>query len=105
MNAPAKVIVLAALACGVGAVAPGAASAMPVANIGIDLAPITQDVHAVRVCNRWGRCWWSAGSHYHGRYGYRAPYYGYRYGWRHPHRYGYGWRGHGGWHGGHGHWR
>ena len=39
MNAPAKVIVLAALACGVGAVAPGAASAMPVANIGIDLAP------------------------------------------------------------------
>ncbi|WP_457798762.1 hypothetical protein [Methylocystis sp. S23] len=111
MNTPVKIAISAAFVCGFSALAAPPASAMPVANIG--LAPATEEAHAVRVCNRWGRCWWSYAGHYHGRYGYgwRRPYYGPRYGWRHPgygwhgRRYGYGWHGGHGWRGGRGHWR
>ncbi|WP_442755029.1 hypothetical protein ACNHKD_18935 [Methylocystis sp. JAN1] len=119
MNVPVKIAISAAFVCGFSALASSAASAMPVANVG--LAPATEEAHAIRVCNRWGRCWWSYAGHYHGRYGYGwgRPYYGgYRYGWRRPyhgygwhgHRYGYGWGGRGwhgsyGWRGGHGRWR
>lgn len=97
MNTPVRIAISAAFACGLSTFASGAASAMPVADIG--LAPATEKAHAVRVCNR-GRCWWSYAGRYHG---------GYRYGWSRPH---YGWHGHhygyGGWRRGwrhHGHWR
>jgi hypothetical protein len=106
MSFPAKFIVVAAFGFGAMALAPNASVAMPIANVGLDTAPLTEEAHAVRVCNR-GRCWWTHAGHYHGRYGYMArPYYwhgrGYHYGWRHPYgwhggRYGYGWRGHGHW--------
>lgn len=83
MSSPVKFALAAVFVCGVAALAPGAASAMPVAKVGVDAAPLTEEVHAVRVCNRWGRCVWSYAGHMHGP----------RYGWRYPHRhYGYGWR-------------
>lgn len=105
MHSSFRIALTAAALCGFSAFSPNAASAMPLANVG--LAPATEEAHAVRVCNRY-RCWWTYAGHYHGRYGYgwRRPYYGHRYGW-HGHRYGYGWRGHG-WHRGYGwggHWR
>jgi hypothetical protein len=92
----------AALAGGVMAFSPSA-SAMPAANVGSVVAPQVDQAHAVRVCNRWGRCWWSYAGHRHGGYAWRRPYYGWRggyawrgrhygYGSRHPH-YGHGWRG------------
>lgn len=84
MKASAKFVIGAAFACGISALAPNAASAMPVDPVG--LAPATEEAHAVRVCSR-GRCWWSHAGHYHGRYG---SGWGRPYGWRHPH---YGWRG------------
>jgi hypothetical protein len=117
MITPVRFVVSAAFAGGFAMLAPSAASAMPIANVGLGAAPLTEDVHAVRMCNRWGRCWWTYAGHYHPRYygyyrggyryGWHRPYYGYRYGWRHPYyrHYGYGWhRGYGAraWHG---HWR
>lgn len=88
MHTPVRLAVAAVFACGFAALASGPASAMPIAKVGVDAPPITEEVHAVKVC-RYGRCWWSA-SHYHGpRYGWRR---GYRYGWRHPHYRHYGYR-------------
>jgi hypothetical protein len=111
MNTVTKFVVSAAFACGFAALAPGAASAMPIANIGLNATPMTEEAHAVRMCNHSGRCWWTTAGHYHRgyygsgyRYGWRHPHYGYRYGWRQPHyrHYGYGWhRGYGA----RGHWR
>jgi hypothetical protein len=118
---PVKFAAAAAFACGAVSVAASAASAMPIANVGLTPAPQIEDVAAVRVCNAYGHCWWRAtGPYYYGyrrpyygayRYGWRRPY-GYHYGWRHPyyHHYGYGFHGRygGGWHrgfGGRGHWR
>lgn len=82
MSMPVKLAISTLFAGGFVALAAGAASAMPVAKVGMEAPPITEDVHAVRVCNRWGRCVWSYAGHVHGP----------RYGWRHPyHRhYGYG---------------
>lgn len=113
---PVKFAVVAAFAYGAVSMAPSAASAMPIANVGLAPAPQIEDAAAVRVCDRYGRCWWRATGPYYGRpyryggyrYGWRRPY-GYHYGWRHPRyrHYGYGRHG-GGWHrgfGGHGHWR
>jgi hypothetical protein len=95
MKTALNFLAAAALAGGVMAFAPSA-SAMPAANVGSVVAPEVDQAHAVRVCNRWGRCWWSYAGHRHGgRYGWRRPYYGWHgggYGWRHP-RYGYGGRG------------
>jgi len=111
MNSHFKLAVAAVFICGATALAPDAASAMPVAKFTTEAAPAVEQVHAVRVCNRWGRCWWTAAGHRHGgyAYGWRRPYYHGGYGW-HGGR--YGWRGgyHGGrygrWGGGHrGHWR
>lgn len=90
MNGTVKFLALAALACGLSATAPSAASAMPVAKAGLDVAPAAEPVHVVRVCNRWGRCWWTARGHSH-RWGWGPRY---RYGWGHP---GWGWRGHRHW--------
>lgn len=90
MNTPVKLAISTVFACGFAALASGPASAMPLARTGVDVAPITEEAHAARVCNRWGRCWWSAGGHVHGpRYGWRR---GYHYGWRHPYRGGYRYR-------------
>lgn len=97
MNASLKFAISAAFACGLSALAPSAASAMPVADVG--LAPATEEAHAVRVCSR-GRCWWTTAGHRHGGY-WGRPYrgwHGHGWGWR-----GHGWRGHG-WHGGHHGW-
>jgi hypothetical protein len=100
MNAPVKVIAAAAFACGLSAFASQPAQAMPLATTGVDVAPLTEQAHAVRMCNRFGRCWWTYAGHFHrGFYGYRRPVY--HYGWRHPYRH-YGWGrpyygGHWGW--------
>jgi hypothetical protein len=83
MNTPVKYAVSAAFACGFAALLAGPAAAMPISATGIDAAPLTEQAHVVRVCNRWGRCWMTA---HHGvgpRYGWARPY--------HRH-YGYGWR-------------
>ncbi len=123
MRNDVKFAVTAAFACGFLALAPKPASAMPGARLGVDVAPAVEKAYAVRVCNRWGRCWWTYAGGYRGYYG--RPYAWRGYGWRHPyyhgwHGYGWrrgwgghyggwhhGWRGgwHGGWHGGHGRWR
>ncbi len=100
MKTPVRMAISGVFVCAFLSFAPGAASAMPVAN-NVGLAPATEEAHAVRVCNRWGRCWWSYAGHYHGRYayGWRRPVYGWRPGWGWRGRYGYGWRGHGWRHG------
>lgn len=105
MNAPVKFIITAAFASGFAALASNA-TAMPVAKVGFDTAPATEQAHAVRVCNRWGRCWWTYAGYYPRRYGYgwrgygwHNPHYGWRHGWGRHYgyggwRHGYGWRGH-----------
>jgi hypothetical protein len=87
MNRPVKFVISAVFACGFAALAAGSASAMPAATTGVDVAPMTENAHVVRVCNRWGRCWMTA-NHWHGpRYGYGRPYHRhYGYGWRHYRR-------------------
>jgi hypothetical protein len=99
MNASMKFLAAAAFACGLATLAPQPVQAMPVATSGVDAGAVTEQAHAVRMCNRFGRCWWTYAGHWHRRfYGYHRPVY--RYGWRHPY-YGrhwgyrhYGWRRH-----------
>ena len=106
MNVTGRFIVAAAFACGFSALVSYPSEAMPLARTGVDAAPMTERAHAVRMCNRFGRCWWTFAGHWRrGFYGYHRPVY--RYGWR---RYGwrrYGWSRpyygrHWGWHR---HWR
>ncbi len=108
-----------ALAATVATLAFGAASAFatPVAPKDV-IAPASGIEKTARVCDAWGRCWWTPGPYYGGGYygGYRGGYYGgYRRGY-YGHGWGYhggyrGWRGGGHWHGGGwrgghgGHWR
>lgn len=96
---PIKLVASAAFVAGVAAFAPGSASAMPVAPVAVDDTTAAEPVHAIRRCDRWGRCWWTTAGHFHGRYGWGRPYGRPHYGWRGGRHYGYGWRG------GHRRWR
>ena len=97
MMTSTKLLAAAALVIGAAAFAPRPAAALPVAPVALDAGAIDQ-AHAVRRCDRWGRCWWTTAGHYHGRYGWRGGrYYGHRYGWRGGRHYGYGWHGHRHW--------
>lgn len=86
-----KLVAAAAFVVGAAIFAPRSASAMPVAPVVIDAGAAIEQAHAVRRCDRWGRCWWTTAGHSHRRYGYgRHRYYGHRYGWRGGRHYGYG---------------
>jgi hypothetical protein len=101
MRAFVKFVIAAAFAGGFGAFASAPAQALPVATSGVDAGVVTEQAHAVRVCNRFGRCWMTFahahprfyGYHRPYRYGWRRGYYGYgrHWGWRHPY-YGRHWR-------------
>ncbi len=84
MNSPLTYGALAVFAVGACVLAPVPASAMPAANIAAQLTPAVDPVHAVRVCNRWGRCWWTYAGGFHRHYGYGGWNRGW--GWRHGYR-------------------